>query len=258
MYVVENKSTQHGTGTPFGVKTPHRYPTIPGQTLNDILSDLSRQLYPTGRAWWMPKNGVFNQLHNAINLSFIRIIEDGNRTIDSCFPDNVNFDESDCDLWEYQLGIASNSFFDLETRKKIILRKMAFPANVKARQNKLFIESQLQLAGFNVWVHENTAPYKTPDDVLNISLGLVQHGGDTQHGGGLQHGFSNYEVIANQISINESYSVGAGNLWASFFIGGENLGEVANVPSNRLMEFKELVLKLKPAHTVAHTFINYV
>lgn len=258
MYEVTNFSTKHGLNTPHGNSTPHRMPTILGENLGDIMSGLARQLYPTGRAWWMQKNGVFDNLHNAINRSFIRVIDDAQATIDSQFPDSVKFDENDCALWEYRLGLITNTSLSLEFRRQNIMRKMAFPSNIKARQSRIFIESQLQLAGFDVWVHENLFPYKTPDDILSISLDLVQHGGDTQHGLGTQHGFSNYEVIANENSLNESYSVGTGNLWATFFIGGENLGEVANVPSNRILEFKELVLKLKPAHTVGYTFINYV
>lgn len=258
MYQVENKSTQHGLETPFGPKTPHRFPTIPGQTLNDIMSGLSRQLYPTGRAWWMPKNGVFDSFHNAINLSLIRIVNDSDKTIDSTFPDNVNFDENDCSIWEYRLGMTTNNSLSIEVRKEAIKRKMAFPSNIKARQSQLFIESQLQLAGFNVWVHENTSPYKTPDEILALTLDIVQHGVDTQHGGSTQHGFSGFDVIANETVLKESHSVGSGNLWATFFIGGENLGDIASVPMSRIFEFKELVLKLKPANTVAFTFINYV
>lgn len=258
MYEVENKSTQHGLNTPFGPKTPHRFPTIPGQTLSDIFGDLTRQLYPTGRAWWTPKNGVFDNLHRAINLSLIRIVNDSDLTLDSIFPDNVNFDENDCSLWEYRLGLTTNLSLSLEVRKEAIKRKMAFPSNIKARQSRLFIESQLQQAGFNVFVHENLAPYQNPNDILALSLDVVQHGGDTQHGGATQHGFSGFDVIANETVIKESHAVLNDNLWATFFICGENLGDIAIVPENRLVEFKELVLKLKPAQTVAFTFINYV
>jgi hypothetical protein len=134
---------------------------------------------------------------------------------------------------------------------------MSYPRGIEARQNKLFIENQLRLAGFDVYVHENLPPYQTPDEIVSLSLELTQHGSGTQHGGGTQHGYINYDVIANEAIVNESFGVGS-NLWATFFIGGENLGEMATIPINRLIEFKELVLKLKPAHTVAYTFINFV
>jgi len=255
MYEVTDKSTQHGLLTPHGYNTPHRYPTA-GIAIIDVFADLARQLYPTGRAWYMNRNGTFENLHKAINRSFVRVVQDSYLTLDSVFPDNDNFSVNDATLWEYRLGLITNSSLDLATRKQIILRKMAYPGNVKARQHPLFIESQLQLAGFNVWVHENTQPYQTPNDILALSLVGTQHGGITQHGLGTQHGAGGFEVIANLSTTNESYSVGS-NLWATFFIGGQNLGDYANVPANRLQEFKELVLKLKPAHTVAYTFIIY-
>lgn len=262
-YVKTNTSTIHGLGTPHGHGVPHRFPSATGENLTDIFADLARQLYPTGRAWWMQKNGVFDNFHKAFNRSFIRILQDCDATLDSTFPDNVNFNENDATLWEYRLGLITNTSLDLETRKSAILRKMAYPSNIKARQHPLFIQGQLQAAGFNVWIHENKFfeggewVYKSPDEIVALSMDLFMHGGDSQHGGGAQHGYLNYEVIANQNTPNESYSIGSGNLWATFFIGGETLGDTANVPANRLVEFKELVLKLKPAHTVAFTFINY-
>lgn len=256
-YIVTNKSTQHGLKTPHGMRTPHRMPTSPEGSFLDIFSDLARQLYPTGRAWYMKRGGIFHSLHSAINRSFVRFVEDSQLTLDSQFPDNDNFSENDCSLWEYRLGLISNTSLSLEVRKQAILRKMAYPGNVKARQHPLYIQNQLQLAGFNVWVHENTVPYQTPDDIVSLGVEATQHGPLTQHGVGTQHGSVGFEVIANLSTPNESYSIG-GNLWATFFIGGETLGEMASVPSTRLQEFKELVLKLKPAEKVAFIFVNFV
>ena len=162
-------------------------------------------------------------------------------------------------MWEYRLGLITSEGVDLELRKSAILRKMGFPGNVKARQSKKFIEYQLQLSGFDVYIHENVKPYKTPIEVSAISVNSTQHGGNTQHGNSTQHGGVSFSVIANSIEVNESFSIGGdANLWATFFIGGPNLGDTANVPVTRLREFKELVLKLKPAHLVAFTLINYV
>lgn len=259
-----NENSQHGYSTSFGYSTPHRFPTSTTESLTDIFSGLSRQLYPTGRAWWMSNNGVFDNLHKAINLSFVRFIEDSNLALSSIFPDSESFDENDAALWEYRLGLSTNNLLNLDVRKQAILRKMAYPNNIKARQSILFIENQLRLSGFDVYIHENRFfeggqwVYKTPSDIISLSLTNSQHGGTSQHGGGFQHGSSNFDVIANESVRNESYSVGSNNLWSTFFIGGQNLGDVAFVPENRAVEFKELVLKLKPAHNVAFTFINYV
>lgn len=263
-YQVTDESTQHGLNTPYGLNTPHRYPSPSGDDYTTIFENLSRQLYPTGRAWYMKRGGIFDRVHKALNRSFIRLIEDSKSTIDSIFPDNINFDENDASLWEYRLGLITNEGLSIEIRREAILRKIAYPNNVRARQHPLFIQSQLQAAGFDVWVHENKFfeggewVYKTPADIVALSLVATQHGGDTQHGGGTQHGSTSFDVIANLSTPVENYSIGGDdNLWATFFIGGETLGDIASVPETRLREFKELVLKLKPAHTVVFTFINY-
>lgn len=254
-------NTVHKTSTPHGFSTPHKYPSEVGDQI-DILNDLSIQLYPTGRAWYRPEGGIWENFHEAVNRSFSRLIDDGRSLINTNLPDNSDFTEEDAELWEYRLGLITNDTLDLETRKTAIRRKLGHPNNVKARQHPLFIESQLQLAGFNVFVHENTQPYQSPSDITAISLPELQHGGigpeETQHGNSTQHGGQSFNVIANSINEIETFAVGDDNLWATFFIGGEILGDFAEVPYNRLREFKELVIKLKPAHTVAFTFINYI
>lgn len=252
------EKTTHSYDNPHGYLTPHRWPSGTASQL-DILRDLSIQLYPSGRVWYRPEGGSFENIHDAINQSFARLIEASDLSIDKRFPDNVNFNEDDAELWEYRLGLITNESVSLELRKDAIRRKMGYPNNVQARQHSLFIEHSLQLAGFDVYIHENTAPYLTPADVALLLFTETQHGGTTQHGDGTVHGGDNFDVIANSIEQNENYSIGGDvNLWATFFIGGENLGEMATVPQSRLREFKELVIKLKPAHTVAFTFINYV
>lgn len=253
-----SEKTVHKQGTPHGYATPHKYPST-DTTVLDILNDLSIQLYPTGRAWYRPEKGIWEGFHAAINTSFARLIDDSKLLIDQTIPDNDNFTVTDAELWEYRLGLITNPLLDLELRKQAIKRKLGHPNNIKARQHPLFIQSQLQLAGFDVYVHENTIPYQTPEDVAAITLGELQHGGPTQHGDSTQHGGESFAVIANSIAEVEAYAVGGDeNLWATFFIGGPNLGDVATVPLARLREFKELVIKLKPAHTVAFTFINYL
>jgi hypothetical protein len=264
-YQVTDNSTQHGLITPHGYGVPHRYPTTPGEDSQTALfAELARQLYPTGRAFNIKFNSVFYNLHAAINVSFIRVLEDAQQTINSALPDNENFSEDDVNLWAFRLGLTLSDSISLADKKAAILRKFAYPGNVRPRQNPLFIESQLRLAGFDVYIHENRFfeggewVFKTPDEVANVALLASQHGEPAQHGPGFTHGSAQFSVIANlAIPGAESYTVGA-NLWATFFIGGENLGDYAEVPSDRVVEFKELVLKLKPAHTVAFTFINFI
>ncbi|MCM8906780.1 hypothetical protein [Tenacibaculum finnmarkense] len=264
-YTVTDKSTQHGLLTPHGIGVPHKKPLAPGEDdVTALFADLARQLYPTGRAFNVKYNSVFYNLHKSFNVSFLRVLEDAQATIDSTFPDNENFTIEDVELWEYRLGLTSNNAVALNVRRDIILSKIAYPKNIKARQHPSFVESQLRASGFDVYIHENRFfeggewIYKLPNEVANISLEESQHGGNSQHGDSFQHGASGFEVIANSSSSDEVYSVGESNLWATFFIGGVNLGDFTTVPENRTKEFRELVLKLKPAHLVAVTFINFV
>jgi uncharacterized protein YmfQ (DUF2313 family) len=262
MYQVSNNSTQHGLKTPHGFRTPHRFPVKSG-TKEELMA-LANQLYPTGRVWNLSEQSKFNALHAAINLSILRLTADAYSLIDGSFPDNNNFTVDDATLWEYRLGLLAGTL-TLEQRKANILRKMAFPQNVKARQSVPYIESQLQQSGFNVRLYENifydvdgNLYRKEPADILSLQTGTVQHGGSTQHGAGAQHGGGNTEVVANE-AFEENYNIGgADNLYATFFIAGNQLSEIATVEKSREREFRELILKLKPAHTVAFLFVNYI
>ena len=111
MYQKTDKSTQHGLQTPHGYGVPHKMPKS-AFSFADLFANLTRQLYPTGRVWWLKKNSIFDRFHQAINRSFIRVVNDANSTIDSVFPDNENFDLQDCELWEYRLGLITTSIFE--------------------------------------------------------------------------------------------------------------------------------------------------
>ena len=264
MYQKNRHSTQHGEKTPFGVRTPHKFPSKTSDA-EDFMR-LVNQLYPTGRAWYLPEDGVFQNFHKAVNLSFLRFINDVYSTIDSSIPDTSNFTEEDCLLWEYKLGLNTNLSLTLNQRREIILRKIAYPQNIKSRQGLSYIQEQLNIYGFDVGVYENifwnpdgTYFYKLPTDIINNSIIPTQHGGEVQHGQSTQHGAGNYDVIANNM-YEENYSIGGSeNLWATFFLASPNdITQRAVIPQARKAEFRELVLKLKPAHLVAFTFINYL
>lgn len=257
-YLVTEKSTAHGNNTPHGYDTPHKYPETT-DSITKLLLLLGKNLYPTGRAWYMPENGDFENFNKAIDTAYARLVQDAKETIDSTIPDNDGFDEDDASLWEFRLGLITNDLVPIADRRQAILRKLAYPANVKARQHPLYIESQLRAAGFDVYVHENTKPYKTPSDILALDLTAVQHGGITQHGDATQSGGGGFDVIANSLDANEIFNIGSDeNLWSTFFISGLNIEDIAEIPIERRAEFRELVLKLKPAQTVVFILINFV
>ena len=259
------KDTVHRVLTKFGFKTPHKFPSSPTEVKS--FSDLADQLYPTGRAWRIYSENNIGKIHEAINETFLDLREEGFALINSVIPDNPYFTNEDCLFWEGKLGIISNSNLTIEQRRNIILNKLSFPRNIKARQSMKYIEKQLHLNGFtevrvyaNIFYNPNgTHYYMSPQQLSQQAAMVVQHGGNTQHSNSTQHGDANVEVIANSVN-DENYSIGGNeNLWATFFIASPiSVTEKGFVPNSRKKEFKELVLKLKPANTVAFTLINYI
>jgi uncharacterized protein YmfQ (DUF2313 family) len=234
-------------------------------SVQDKILKLTKQLLPTGRAWRMPKDGVFDKLSKALARSEARVYADALSVLDSALPDNNNFTADDATDWERRLGLITNTSLSLATRKQVIQRKMAHPGTIKARQHYLYIEGQLQAAGFDVYVHENRFPYGDgsyityPPEAVGGSGAtfLFQHGdaqhGEFQHGDGFNNKVVNYidEDLDNLFDIGSNYKF-------TFFIGAAYLGDYADVPTGRREEFRQLILRLKPVQCVGFLFINYV
>ena len=229
-----------------------------------MFEKLYRQLLPQGLAFKAPFNGWHDTLIRAMSIRFNIAYRDGLSTLNSILPDNDNFTAEDATDWERRLGMVPSSA-PLEDRKLAIKRKMNHPGTIKARQHYLYVEGQLQAAGFDVFVYENRfddgmggLETRTPQDLAGGGgLFFNQHGqfqhGQRQHGGGWA------DKIANSIDASRDLNFNVGsNLRSTFFIGGNPVGTYANIPASRRAEFRQLVLRLKPAQTVAYLFINYI
>lgn len=235
--------------------------------LSDDLLLLTKQLYPPdARAFKMPPDSVFEQLHIALNLSEERALTDAMSILDSIIPDNDNFTEDDATQWETRLAIIGNSTIPLANRKLSILQKMAYPGlDNPPRQSRSFLEQQLRSAGYDVYVYENIflpGPVtKTPGEVLGVSAGLAVYGSvsyrETEYGGTWAD--DGITVVANYIeeSKDASFAIGS-NYRSTFFISGDPITTFANVDINRKDNFRQLILGLKPLQTVAFLFINYI
>jgi len=213
----------------------------------DTFQQLNQQLYPTGRAWWRPKGSVFSNFHEALSLSDSRLYSTIINTQNALYADNNNISDIDIEHWEEVFGIIGNG--TTADRINLIKQRMAYPGNVLARQTKGYIESQLQLAGFNVYVHYSGTYNPTSAIHGNFVFGEVVHG----------QVFDLFSICANNVQEDRDDDFNLGIYTRSlFYIGGENLGDVADVSSVRKNEFRELILTLKPAHTVAALYINYI
>lgn len=231
----------------------------------DKIKSLTNQLYPTGRTFWKKLASDFDKLTDGLNASEVRAYNDAVSTLDSAIPDNDNFSTDDATAWEVRLGLITNPAVSLSDRKLAIIRKMNHPGTIPARQNYRYLQGQLQAAGFNVFVYENrfqtSVGYitKTPTQfslttypVVPLQYGLLQYGD-------FQYGNSYGNKVANSINQTEDDSFDLGtNLKSTFFIGGSPAGSYADVQLSRKVEFRQLILKIKPVQTVAFLLINYI
>lgn len=235
--------------------------------ISDTILKLTKQLYPTGRAFKMPFGGDFERLHKALAQSESRAYEDAFSILNSILPDNDLFTADDATDWERRLGLISNPAVPLVDRKLAISRKMAFPGTIKARSNYRFLQHELRAAGFDVYVYENRFDdglggyvTKTPAEAAGASYSQVQHG-QVQHGNA-RHGVRFVNRVVNYIdeSRDSLFDVGS-NFRSTFFVGGPlavGLITTANIDADRKEEFRQMILRIKPVQTVGFLIVNYV
>lgn len=240
-----------------------------------------KQLLPTGRAWNLPKDG--DKFIESNSERTQELFTDILSTLDSILPDNAGFSEYDATRWEQRLGMITTPGLDLATRKLAIARKLNYPGTIRARQSADYFQEQLRLAGFmDVYVHENPNNL-SPENILLMN-GTVFQIGDAQFGDG-QFGntYSYYnglfkiaqfgdaqmgsvqfgEYVFNKIIANSIFSeldkyFHYSNNDRTFVLGGATFGSFGTIDASREQEFRQLILKLKPAKTVGLLFINYV
>lgn len=223
-------------------------------TILDKIKQLTSQLFPSGRAFKMPLDGEFQKLRDGLALSEKRVYNDAVSVIDSILPDNDNFSTTDAATAEKKYGLITNTSVALADRKLAIKRKMNHPGGIKARQHYLFLERELQNAGFDVYVHENLSRLN-PFDISGSFFG--QHG-DFQHGDS-QHGGLTGDMVVNSIYADEDEGFDIGTGYSNvFFIGAEYFGDNADVDADREIEFRQLILRVKPQNQIAFLLINYI
>ena len=233
--------------------------------IQDKLIALTRQLYPTGRAFKMMLGGDRYKLHAALALSEERAWLASVSILNSAIPDNADFTAEDASAWERRLGLITNPDVPLADRKLAIIRKMNHPGTSVARQSPEFLQKELRAAGFDVYVYRNKFSdgmggyiTKDPLTVTGGSGGTVRQHGQFQHGQA-QHGSAFTNIVVNHIDEEKDAIFDVGNnLRSTFYIGGTPIGTFANVDADRKAEFRQLILKVKPAQTVGYLIINYV
>lgn len=230
---------------------------------SESLLKLQKQLFPNGRVFRIRPGGVKERLLNAVNKTIVRTANDSESVLDAILPDNPRFTVEYAEDWERRLGIYVGPGTTLADRKAAIIRKMNHPGDQLARQNWRWIEYQLQLAGFNLYVYENRFPdggggWETNNPLTHWPTGgrPIQLG-DGQLGDN-QLGYEINDIVVNSLdnAVDQDFDIGD-NLRSTFFIAGASLGDFGDVPAARRTELRQLILKLKPVQTVAFLFVNY-
>jgi len=231
-----------------------------------MLTKLSRQLYPSGRAWKMPYQGILEGVHTALAVSEEKAWRDALGTLDSALPDNANFTAEDATDWERRLGLITSTGGNLEDRKAAIRRKINHPGTIPARQNYRYLEEQLRAAGFaGIRVYENRFPdgsggYTTrnPAELAPGSAIVSPRHGQIVHGPN-SHGPVFANIVANHIDEEQDRLYGLGpDLKNTFFVGGNPVGSTYFMFRRRKEELRQLILKNKPVQTVAFLFVQYL
>ena len=227
----------------------------------DVLVKITKQLYPTGRAWWLKLQNTFYLLHEGLALSESRALQNDTDILNSILPDNPFFTEEDAFNWENALGLFIQPSLDLEERKAAILRRMKHPGEIPARQHYLYLQGQLQAVGFNVYVHENRIDAGGGQyEIINVIDALYDNFkyDETLYDNA---GIGDFSIIANYVSESKDAGFVFGsdvNLRSTFFIGGVNLGDRADILETRKDEFRHLILTIKPAQTSGFLLIDYI
>ncbi len=235
--------------------------------LADKFISLTKQLFPTGLAFHIFPKSWKEAYYKAINIqqqSAYVAVSNINRKL---LPDNSEFDETEADKWERALAITPSQGATIQERRDEIARKLAHPGPYLNRQSKEYLQAQLDAAGFNCKVYENRFDdgvggheTKSPFEVFGVDETLPTSQdqlGDSQLGGS-QLGAKWKYLIVNSVENEKDQNFDIGLvLGQTFFISGDPITTPATINSNREKEFRRLVLKVKPAQTVAFLNINY-
>ena len=168
------------------------------------LIDLTKQLYPTGRAFRMFEGSNLLKLHKGLAESEGKLFDSALGLLDQVYPDNDNFTAEDALAWEGKLGLPLSPNTELQDRKDNIIRKIRHPGSILPRQHHLYLQKQLVDAGFPVSIHVQENLFITDlsfFNQFNTEVGSTRVAND----GTFLYvtDFDNHAVIIYDINTNE-------------------------------------------------------
>lgn len=230
----------------------------------DKIIRLGKSLFPTGRAFRVPSGGVAEKTFNALSELENQAVADSLNVLDVILPDNDNFTAQDATDWEVRLGLITNTSLSLDQRKAAIIRKLNHPGRIPARQNFRYLERELRVAGFDVYVYENRfddggggLETRSPGDIVGAT-GSTQNQLGMFQLGQFELGTDYYNKVVTSLDDSDQYFDLGNKLRRTFFISGNPITTFAEVDETRKEEFRELICKIKPAQTGGWLLVNYV
>lgn len=258
-------------------------------SLKDI-SISTKKLYPTGRAWKYAtgddtpiekqdvftdgegniftdgEGGLFGTVYNEISddklfiktreKAIAQTIDDVLSIKDQLIADSADFTLQDIINWERVYGF-NNSSLTQQERISILFNRMSYPNGKIYRQTASHIQEMLQNEGFNLFVHENRFWDGSKFDSINplsSKFGGFVFGGNKFGNTGISFNGS----VQNKISDEPITGIYGDKYNCIIFIGGETFPNYSDVYLSRKNELRELILKLKPLHSIVVLLINWI
>lgn len=220
-----------------------------------------RKLLPSGRAWQFRSEKIFFVILSALADALDALKETYDKVRDSIFPEHM--DEEFIADWEKRFRLPDAGLTVQERRDRLAARWTP-----KTGQTAEFLQDVLTESGFNVIVLKNEyiAQGSTLGDII---VGDYVLEGNTYAGQKRNYNPCDYAglpdtyVIINSLDdegdLSDKCPLDYSKWKYMFFIQGAGaLGTLADIPQDRWIEFKELVMTHKPNDTWAIVFANLI
>lgn len=236
-----------------------------------------KHLLPTGRAWTITADKTLRKFFE----SLVDLVSNPRDAADAVYSDIFPSTTRELDKFESQFGIGQITLPEAQRRERL-----AAAWRDVGGQSPAYIQGQLRANGFDVYVHEwwqpgteptvgtNTAATpRNPLTVLNPTYGAVMPGVDCGEElaacgeafaecGNHLAGLEGYPLVNKFVydSDDIGYTISSDpETWPFYmYVGGENFGDVAEIPAFRRYEFEALILRIRPTQLWIGVIVRYV
>lgn len=250
-----------------------------------LINDITEKLFPTGRAHKVGKVGEDMRL--ALSDGVERVNDSIDNLTHGVLPDNPNFTIDWVVRHEKMYGL---SVYPGDTLQIRVTRILSHITPINQEYGSLSLDSIQNEINNNGWsgilfVHENPNGFypqqvlpqlSYPPQLGDNQLGDSQIGtfdyisdypqffvrsqlGDNQLGGvqlGTPPQFNN--KIANSLKRYDDLFVNLSPIENTFYVCGQNLGDIVTLPQSDEIPLRQLLLNIKPLNSVGFLLIEYV